>query len=422
MRFPECAKKVGLRAVVAFLLLAVAWAISCTSGRTGIDLIVAMDAALGIEQLRFNVALEGDDDATREGQWPEEPQLLESGSRVLLLVPDGWTGSRAHVNVEGLVGSDIAARGDGTVMIEKGATVELLVGLAERCPGACPLDTRECAGDGYRVCVTDSDGCTRMTAPTPCPDGESCSNGVCSEICEDECREGQKRCAVATDTSSTSRQICRTDHDSDPCYDWGPAIGCASSDFCLGGECLLSCDGEPCPCEAGFSQPCPDVAQCTGGERKCVNGVITECVFASGKSPEICNGLDDDCDGTIDNHLSPEFCDKKEGVCTGALRRCAGVAGWLTCTNTDYSNFAASLGLTYIPDNDPCDGQDNNCINGVDELATCGADESCIDGACSCDFEDCDGTCCSDLEVCCSASASCGGSALGCCVLPADCI
>jgi hypothetical protein len=89
--------------------------------------------------------------------------------------------------------------------------------------------------------------------------------------------------------------------------------------------------------------------------------------------PEICNGLDDDCDGLTDAEDAedllvddPAVCDGAEGVCEGAVRPavyCQG-GGWSPCDEAlflDYSEaFEPEPELTL-------DGLDNDCDGQTDE-------------------------------------------------------
>lgn len=81
---------------------------------------------------------------------------------------------------------------------------------------------------------------------------------------------------------------------------------------------------------------------------------------------EKCDGLDNDCNGQIDDGLTAPLCAKQKGVCIGAKKQCGGVKGWLSCTDTHLKQHAAA----YETKETQCDGKDNDC-DGI-------ADFSCV--------------------------------------------
>ncbi len=77
-----------------------------------------------------------------------------------------------------------------------------------------------------------------------------------------------------------------------------------------------------------------------------------------------CDGQDNDCDGTVDENLSPPPASLTVGVCEDALQECTGV---LCFDDPDYTAIE-----NYEAQEMTCDGLDNDCDGSVDErLAGC---------------------------------------------------
>jgi hypothetical protein len=83
---------------------------------------------------------------------------------------------------------------------------------------------------------------------------------------------------------------------------------------------------------------------------------------------EQCNGLDDNCNGTVDE---PPVADVGTACVDGGLGLCG--PGTLDCTLG-----RLTCRSTYLPTLDVCDGIDNNCDGRVDEQPDCGGPPSLI--------------------------------------------
>jgi Sulfatase-modifying factor enzyme 1/Putative metal-binding motif len=105
-----------------------------------------------------------------------------------------------------------------------------------------------------------------------------------------------------------------------------------------------------------------------------IPGCETECIMTNG-GVEICDGLDNDCDGVVDDNLQPATITcLTQGVCAGIHPTCQGQNGWSCVYPTTYEAVEdTALG---------CDGLDNDCNGQTDEAFLIG--KPCIFGTGPC--------------------------------------
>jgi len=124
----------------------------------------------------------------------------------------------------------------------------------------------------------------------------------------------------------------------------------------------------------GLGMPCSDtLGSCTlNGTFRCrANGTGTECSAKIMPGADICDGVDNNCDGMTDE--SPEVdsdpakptCNQM-GACAGSAAVCTGTGGW----DCSYSNFVErdpNDRLRPAAMETLCDDRDNNC-NGITDI------------------------------------------------------
>lgn len=111
-------------------------------------------------------------------------------------------------------------------------------------------------------------------------------------------------------------------------------------------------------CQPGETAPCgSNVGVCQPGLRNCVDGFLGPCEGAVGPFEEICNGLDDDCDNSVDEDFGlGQACDGPDlDACFDDVVVCGGCSAGPTNQET-------------------CNGLDDNCNGTIDA---------------DCDFGDC---------------------------------
>jgi len=139
--------------------------------------------------------------------------------------------------------------------------------------------------------------------------------------------------------------------------------GQADEDFSYTGQNGVTVTGVGAACGTG---------KCAGGLTQCAaGGSSTTCSTHTKATAEMCNGLDDDCDGATDRDDAADLlandaraCEKTLGVCAGKTKPaslCNGAAGWGTCTAAEYG--ADYDGTTEVR----CDAKDNDCNGANDE-------------------------------------------------------
>jgi hypothetical protein len=172
-------------------------------------------------------------------------------------------------------------------------------------------------------------GCASATCQAPnCPNP---SWKIGAAIAGDDCDDTtNRRHPGAVETCD------KIDNDCNGLVDDGPEVGGQPSNVC---ECEAGGPATPCfTGPAGLSLEAPSA--CRAGTTACkADGTPGECVGQILPSSDLCNGIDDDCDGQVDEgYAAGEPCNLGNGVgaCAGGGKNTCTAAGTnTTCVSVD---------------------------------------------------------------------------------------
>lgn len=174
---------------------------------------------------------------------------------------------------------------------------------------------------------------------------------------------------------------------------WADAV--AKVDLVLDQATGEICDGVDNDCNGSVDENVAAVAcntQCSGGgESNCSAGIWGVCSVVP--TQETCNGNDDDCDGQIDEDWAPDPNGNHFGAsCSNGIGECA-ADGAFVCDSTDPAAPLVCSAVPLAPVAEICDNLDNDCDGLIDNDLTqacataCGTgQEVCILG----NWEGCD--------------------------------
>jgi hypothetical protein len=342
------------------------------------------------------------------------------------------------------------------------------------CPSSTDCKTWSCPTNQC-VSENENDGtdCQRQGGPGLCDDGEcvavECEPGT---TCRDASCQGSKLTQSATCAANGTcpAKVEIECNDGNPCTDNLCAGGacqhpdkpdgesCNGGDTCCSGTCQTCCPGSTRPCYSGPNGT-QGVGVCQAGEQTC-QGNGTWGANCSGEvlpSDEVCDSLDNDCDGNTDGG---DLCSVEHGTAACIGGECQLVScdvGWADCEGgpnceTQLGTIDNCTGCGDVCNSKPhsqvtCDGTDcvytcdagwGDCNDDMSDgcetdlldndahcgncPTQCGAGETCENGSCQCrpGRDECGNVCCAPRKICLDAQTGTCVTGRGTCEVGAN--
>ncbi|MBL8677682.1 MAG: hypothetical protein JNK05_00835 [Myxococcales bacterium] len=272
-------------------------------------------------------------------------------------------------------------------------TTELCDGLDNNCNGmtdddvsgdmrvgaVCGTGVGDCR-PGRNACMGGMIVCTGATMPRAetCDGRDNDCNGMIDDAIASmgacgsstgACRPGALQCVGGSvrcvgGTTSTAERCNGVDDDCNGVVDNGFDL---QNDPTNCGRCGNSCAAAANAIVACRTGACSLIA-CAPGfyniDGNAANGCEYACSFQG--STEVCNGRDDNCNGTVDEGVTPPpgFC-RSTGLCAGATASCMGSRGFV-CSYPATVETDPMTGQPVAVET-RCNGIDDNCNGAVDE-------------------------------------------------------
>ncbi|MCG3174077.1 MAG: hypothetical protein GMKNLPBB_02297 [Myxococcota bacterium] len=277
---------------------------------------------------------------------------------------------------------------------------EICDGKDNDCDGQIDEDLfQDCSnkcGPGSQKCNTGT--WSECTAPKPQPEVCDDKDNDCDGVADNGVKNACGKCGPVPD------EVCDgADNNCNGQVDEGVLNACGKcgptpDEVCDGAD--NNCDGQV---DEGLDvgKECKSTLQgvCAAGVITCENGAAV-CKSNVQPSPEACDGIDNDCDGTVDNIPAtggacatglPGVCAKGNmgcvsGVdgCVPAVKPTSEICDGLdnNCDGKVDENLRNACGQCGPLPQEVCDGKDNDCNGAADDNAPCPPGRQCVMGEC----------------------------------------
>jgi hypothetical protein len=246
----------------------------------------------------------------------------------------------------------------------------------------CDMATGKCIGQcslGHWACASNKSGLVCVGAHTPITELCNGKDDDCDGLVDEDFPTLHQPC---------NQQSCQGAGEF-VCNAAGTDVECTvsatgpSPEVCDGrdNDCDGLIDEAPGPGEPampGVGVPCgSNVGECKQGLSVCTGGKIV--CSSVGPTAEVCDGKDNDCNGSVDDGvIPPDTSCNPDGIPAGQGIQGECKPGTFVCRGSDGWRCQGGVG----PTPEICDGKDNDCDGKIDNNATCPAGYVCINGGC----------------------------------------
>lgn len=223
---------------------------------------------------------------------------------------------------------------------------------------------------GKVVCISGRTECEQTVKPKAQDD---CANAI-DDDCDGQinngciCRAGETKECYNAKPETKNKGLCKAGKVTcSPKGKWGACVDeiLPKTEECDGQD--NDCDGQIDESFSTQGAPCTDATRhgpCQKGKKICTNGNI-QCKPDQTPQPEICDNIDNDCNGTIDDTKGGCGCTKDQtkpcgssrGECRQGTQTCNANGQWQACVGEQKATPEI------------CNGKDDNCDGKIDNVS-----------------------------------------------------